>query len=1176
MSTPQVCPECGAGLPANAPGGLCPKCLLAAAVAFDGADRETLYGHSSAATTELAAPAVPVDLDRFRREVLELGLIPTGEFERFVAGALGGVQGLAKALVLAGKLTPYQAGALAQGKARGLVIGNYFVLDKLGAGGMGVVFKARHRRLGRVVALKILPPSLARNRDLLTRFRREVDVAAKLSHPNIVSVLDADEDRGVQFMTMEYIKGNDLDRLVRDGGVLPVDLALACTIQAARGLEAAHAQGIVHRDIKPGNLMLDESGVVRVLDLGLARLIEAANPFAETTTGPLTRSGTYMGTVDFMAPEQGVDSRLVDHRADIYSLGCTLCYLLTGRPPFDGANVLARLMAHQERPAASLLAARPDVPKTIDAVYQKMMAKKPAERFASMTEVVTRLEACRSSSIETEEARSGLKMFAESVVLKRAAPKGTIRDSSVFKRDEQPVLSFGPDARLEDVLFEYREEKPPVAPTVVSEPAPHPKPLAARPRKRAKSRSPLFALGAVALLTLGGLGYAVVTRKPDTSADNRGGNKVSPGGTEGARDAATPPSGSAPFRIGSVWANPTKRLRLEVLERDDRSFKARFTAGDSLREVRGKIEGNRITWMATDARVIRGSVGADNQGTIQGNTIDLSWNGRSPGSTTLAAERPASESPGAVASGSTFDVTTCYTTNFQAQSWTALAATEDGRRAFIGGRTQIPVLLNVDTGRPVSLKTPFHWEGSSILDAAITPDGRRGVFGTYAVAQVNQAPAKAKYVDRGFLAFWDLTTGKPLFPKHQPYVGNVDAVAITPDGLRALSAGGKEKGEITLWDLTTGHPIRQIGPQKGAISSHALAFFPDGRRAASGGQDQLVHVWNLDTGAELAAWSGHDKTISSLALSNDGRRLATGSYDGAVILRDAESGQILHRFTMPSDDTGARVAFDPEGNLVAAGSGHGGTPPKPGRLVVWNAETYAVIREDETPFTRHLAVAALPNGRILTSDSHGVRLWTPRPRNARPPTPKASRDTKPIDLLRPVNANTFKAGDWHIDNGVLLSPATPARFQFPTVPPWEYRLDMDVERVGKDTNYGFSLGILVDGRQTEIAVDKKDEKGEKFSGLEGYDGLAVFSSLKVHRGALLVPGRSSHFAVTVRRGAIDVTCDGTRVMDWKGETKRLIPYQRWAVRDTDKIFLGSDSEVKFQKITLTPLGAGSR
>ena len=156
--------------------------------------------------------------------------------------------------------------------------------------------------------------------------------------------------------------------------------AIDCLIQAARGLEAAHAQGIVHRDIKPANLMLDTAGTVRVLDLGLARMVDAANPFGKTAGGRLTESGMYMGTIDYMAPEQAEDSQRVDHRADIYSLGCTLYYLLTGREPFDGETVLKRLMAHMERPAPSLRAGRPEVPAKLEAVYQKMMAKRPEDR----------------------------------------------------------------------------------------------------------------------------------------------------------------------------------------------------------------------------------------------------------------------------------------------------------------------------------------------------------------------------------------------------------------------------------------------------------------------------------------------------------------------------------------------------------------------------------------------------------------------------------------------------------------------------------------------------------------------------------------------------------------------------------------------------------------------------
>ena len=186
------------------------------------------------------------------------------------------VVAVSRALVRAGKLTAYQAGALAQGKAQGLVIGAYLVLDKLGAGGMGVVFKARHRRHGRVVALKILPPSFGRDRDAVPRFRREVEVAARLDHPNVVAALDADEDRGVHFLTMEYIEGRDLDRLVRD--VRPAaDRARRST---ARSRRRAGWRRRTPGDRPPrhqaGQPHARPLGAVRVLDLGLARLIEAS------------------------------------------------------------------------------------------------------------------------------------------------------------------------------------------------------------------------------------------------------------------------------------------------------------------------------------------------------------------------------------------------------------------------------------------------------------------------------------------------------------------------------------------------------------------------------------------------------------------------------------------------------------------------------------------------------------------------------------------------------------------------------------------------------------------------------------------------------------------------------------------------------------------------------------
>ena len=192
-----------------------------------------------------------------------------------------------------------------QGKARGLMIGQYLVLDKLGGGGRGVVFKAQHRPSGRIVALKILPPSFGREPETVRRFRREFQIASRLSHPNLVAAIEASEDRGVHYLTMEYIPGYDLDRLVSHGGPMAIKLALHCVIQVARGLEAAHAQGVIHRDIKPANIMIDPAGGVRVLDLGLARVIEASNAVRPDCGGQPDADRLVHGDRGFPGPRAG-------------------------------------------------------------------------------------------------------------------------------------------------------------------------------------------------------------------------------------------------------------------------------------------------------------------------------------------------------------------------------------------------------------------------------------------------------------------------------------------------------------------------------------------------------------------------------------------------------------------------------------------------------------------------------------------------------------------------------------------------------------------------------------------------------------------------------------------------------------------------------------------------------
>ena len=276
---------------------------------------------------------------------------------------------------------PWEAGALtAEEKEKHQVIGEYMLLEELGGGGMGRVFKAVHGRMNRTVAVKLLPESLVRSPESVERFHREIQALARLSHPNVVAVHDAGTADGTHFYVMDLVDGDDLARLVREHGSMPVEQALDCILQAARGLEYAHAQGIVHRDVKPSNLILDHDGTAKILDLGIARF----QPQPSEAADDLTKTGCILGTIDYMAPEQAMNTRRADHRADIYSLGCTLHFLLTGQPVYGGDTVMERLVAHREHPVPSLRKACPAAPSWLDGIFRKMVAKKPEDRYQSV------------------------------------------------------------------------------------------------------------------------------------------------------------------------------------------------------------------------------------------------------------------------------------------------------------------------------------------------------------------------------------------------------------------------------------------------------------------------------------------------------------------------------------------------------------------------------------------------------------------------------------------------------------------------------------------------------------------------------------------------------------------------------------------------------------------------
>lgn len=300
-------------------------------------------------------------------------------------------ESVANQLVKSGKLTKFQAAMLCQGRGKGLVLGEYIVLDKIGAGGMGQVFKAQHRRMKRMAAVKVLAPHITKDPQAVRRFYQEVEMAAKLTHPNIVASYDAAEAHGMHYLVMEFVDGSDLSSFLSKNGPLPLRTAIDCIRQAAEGLAYAHAQNVVHRDIKPGNLLLDKSGAVKILDMGLARTIDALEQQDKNSKAELTQAGQVMGTVDYMAPEQARDARAADHRADIYSLGCTLYRLLTGYPPFPADTMVKKIMAHASQPAPPITKHCAAAPAKLEMLYQKMMQKDPNRRIGSAKEVAATL-----------------------------------------------------------------------------------------------------------------------------------------------------------------------------------------------------------------------------------------------------------------------------------------------------------------------------------------------------------------------------------------------------------------------------------------------------------------------------------------------------------------------------------------------------------------------------------------------------------------------------------------------------------------------------------------------------------------------------------------------------------------------------------------------------------------
>jgi len=338
----------------------------------------------------MVKPSVDTFLDLLRRS----GLVENDQLNAVLADVPdqahgttpGDIDVVAQKLVAGGLLTRWQCDKLLEGRHKGFFLGKYKLLDHLGTGGMSSVYLAEHVLMQRRVAIKVLPKNRVEDSSYLARFHREAQAAAALDHRNIVRAYDVDNDGSIHYLVMEYVEGRDLQQMVKEKGPLEYSAAAEYIRQAAEGLAHAHGAGLIHRDVKPANLLVDQKSVVKVLDLGLAR-------FTDEDRASLTVAydENVLGTADYLAPEQAINSHGVDTRADIYSLGCSLYFLLTGHPPFPEGTLPQRLMMHQKTPPPSIYKARPSAPQDLVSICVKMMAKKPEHRYQTAAEVAAAL-----------------------------------------------------------------------------------------------------------------------------------------------------------------------------------------------------------------------------------------------------------------------------------------------------------------------------------------------------------------------------------------------------------------------------------------------------------------------------------------------------------------------------------------------------------------------------------------------------------------------------------------------------------------------------------------------------------------------------------------------------------------------------------------------------------------
>ena len=404
-----------------------------------------------------------VDSTRFVELVAKSRLVDHAALEKFLAqfrDRFGpelpqDVGQLSRAMVDVGLLTAWHSEKLLAGKYKGFFLGKYKLLGHIGTGGMSSVYLAEHTRLHDKRAIKVLPRTRVKDATYLARFQLEAKAIASLNHPNIVLAYDIDNEGDVHYIVMEYVEGIDLQGLVRRDGPLPPVQAALLLAQAADGLQHAHQRGVIHRDVKPANLLLDLEGKIRLLDMGLALVS------AEEESLTVLHNENVLGTADYLAPEQALNSHQVDHRADIYGLGCTLYFLLTGRPPFPEGTLAQRIAKHQKAMPTSIRKLREDCPGELEGICVKMMQKEAKYRYQSAAEVADALRKFASSAMEGDGYE--LSPLASRVPVSKFSPSGAVANSAGVRGTSSKVSQVEKQdtiaAKNDDTISGGRDQK---------------------------------------------------------------------------------------------------------------------------------------------------------------------------------------------------------------------------------------------------------------------------------------------------------------------------------------------------------------------------------------------------------------------------------------------------------------------------------------------------------------------------------------------------------------------------------------------------------------------------------------------------------------------------------------------------------------------------------------------